>query len=129
MIDAADVHTLRRDYWAHGFRPIAIWSPGAENDKGEPIKGAGKRPVGLNWREKALRNPPAAVTAAVSSLALNTGILCDKLAVVDVDVPAPELADQIVHRCERALGPTPLVRIGNAPKTALVYRPRPRSAK
>jgi hypothetical protein len=120
--NAATVRALRQAYWAHGFRPVTVWSPGAQNSKGEPLTGAGKRPVGLEWREKALADPPAAVTGAVSNVAANTGILCDGLAVVDVDVPVAELADQIVHCIERWLGPTPLVRIGRAPKILLVYR-------
>jgi putative DNA primase/helicase len=116
------VRTLRQAFWEHGYRPVAIWSPGAENNKGEPIVSAGKRPVGHDWRQKALRDPPAAVTGAVSSVALNTGILADQLAAVDIDVPVQPLADKIVHCIERRLGPTPLVRIGGAPKILLVYR-------
>ena len=50
------------------------------------------------------------------SVALNTGILADQLAAVDIDVPVQPLADKIVHCIERRLGPTPLVRIGRAPK-------------
>jgi predicted P-loop ATPase len=124
MIDAAHVRALRRAYWAHGFRPVAIWNPGAENDKGKPIPGAGKRPVGLDWREKALRDPPAAITAAVSSRALNTGIVCDERVIaIDVDVPVQEIADQLVHHIERKLSPSPLSRIGRAPKILLAYRP------
>jgi Bifunctional DNA primase/polymerase, N-terminal len=116
------VRTLRRACWENGYRPVAIWSHGAENDKGEPIVSAGKRPVGHDWRQKALRDPPAAVTGAVSRSAPNTGILADQLAAVDIDVPVQPLADKIVHRIERRLGPTPLVRIGRAPKILLVYR-------
>jgi hypothetical protein len=116
------VRTLRQACWEHGYRPVAVWSPGAETDKGEPIVSAGKRPVGLDWRQKALRDPPAAVTDAISSVALNTGILADQVAAVDVDVPVLPLAEEIVHCIERRLGPTPLVRIGRAPKILLVYR-------
>jgi putative DNA primase/helicase len=116
------VRALRRAFWEHGYRPVAVWSPGAENDKGEPIVSAGKRPVEHDWRQKALRDPPAAVIGAVSRSAPNTGILADQLAAVDIDVPVQPLADKIVHCIERRLGPTPLVRIGRAPKILLVYR-------
>src|SRR5262249_50740347 len=81
------VRILRRTYWERGYRPVPIWSPGAENDRGEAIASAGKRPLGHDWRQKALRDPPAAVTDAVSSVALNTGILADQVAAVDIDVP------------------------------------------
>jgi hypothetical protein len=87
----ARVRALRETYWANGYRPVAIWSPGACDANGQPITAAGKRPVGLNWRQKALHDPPAAVTDPVSSQALSTGILCDDLAVVDVDVSAQPL--------------------------------------
>jgi predicted P-loop ATPase len=116
------VRVLRQAYWANGYRPIAIWSPGACNSTGQPIRGAGKRPVGEDWRQRALRDPPDAVTASVSSMALNTGVVTGEIGGVDVDVLSPVLADTVVHRVEHMLGPTPLVRTGRPPKTLLVYR-------
>jgi predicted P-loop ATPase len=119
---AAKVLALRQALWANRYRPVGIWSPDAETDKGEPIPGAGKRPVGLDWREKALRDPPAAVTTTVSSRALNTGILADGLSLIDVDVPVPALVDEILDCILQTLGPTPLLRTGRAPKLLLMYR-------
>ena len=122
MTDIDDVRTLRQACWANGYRPIAIWSPGACDKTGQPIKGAGKRPQGEDWRQRARRDPPDAVTGSISSLALNTGILTGTIAGVDVDVLAPWLADAVVHRIEHMLGPTPLTRTGRPPKLLLVYR-------
>jgi hypothetical protein len=118
------VRALRQAYWANGYRPVAIWSPGAEDEKGKPRNGAGKAPAGRDWRKRALTDPPHAVTASVSSQALNTGIVLDKNCIaIDVDVPVEGLAGYIVGIAERVLGRTQLWRIGNAPKTLLVYRP------
>jgi hypothetical protein len=116
------VAALRHAFWGRGYRPLAIWSPGAENDRGEPIKGAGKRPVGINWREKALQNPPAVLSEPISRLQLNTGIVCGDVVAADIDVLNQYLVDQLVHLVEQKLGPTPLTRIGRAPKTLLLYR-------
>ena len=123
MTDIDDVRTLRQACWANGYRPIAIWSPGACDKTGQPIKGAGKRPQGEDWRQRARRDPPDAVTGSISSLALNTGILTGTIAGIDVDVLAPWLADAVVHRIEHMLGPTPLTRTGRPPKTAARLSP------
>jgi hypothetical protein len=125
----AEVREVRRKMWQHGFRPVPIYSPGALDREGNPIPDAGKRPIGKDWREKALRDPPAAVSGSVSPTALNTGILTDGLVAVDVDVRDQGLVDALVYRAERGLGPTPLVRIGCAPKTLLVYRAEGEVAK
>ena len=52
----------------------------------------------------------------------NTGILCDDLAGLDIDVPVPELAAEIEILAISMLGPTSLRRIGQAPKSLLAYR-------
>ncbi len=44
------------------------------------------------------------------------------LAGVDVDVLQPELAAAVAECAKQILGPTPLVRIGRAPKVLLAYR-------
>jgi len=67
-------------------------------------------------------DPPDAARFEPDSRALNTGLLCREVAAFDVDVLDPALVNRIGARIERALGLTPLVRIGRAPKTLLVYR-------
>lgn len=112
---------LRRDLWEHGYRPIAVYSPGAVID-GEPVVNAGKRPAFNDWIGLARRDPPDAVTRPPSMRSLNTGILTGEVSVVDVDVLVAEVADPIVSVIERKLGTTPLHRIGRSPKRALYYR-------
>ena len=80
MIDAGSVHGLRQVCWANGYRPVAIYSPGAQLKNGTPIRGAGKRPVTNDWLKLALQDPPEAVVRAASSLALNTGIATGQVA-------------------------------------------------
>jgi hypothetical protein len=124
-----EVFARRQRYWANGYRPLEVWRPHQRfNDKGDPLKSPGKQPRG-KWREQANRNPPAATENFPDARALNTGVLCGEVVAFDVDVPIQELADQIVHLIEHNLGPTPLVRVGMAPKILLVYRPESRFSK
>jgi hypothetical protein len=54
--------------------------------------------------------------------AINTGILTGATAGVDVDVLEPTLSENIVSVAVDLFGPTPLRRVGRAPKTLLLYR-------
>jgi hypothetical protein len=118
-----EVFALRQRYWEHGYRPLEVWNPDQRvNDKGEPLRRPGKQPRGL-WRKNAAQDPPVAVRVQPDPRALNTGLLCGDVNAFDVDVLDVELAERIVALIERKLGPTPLVRVGRAPKTLLVYRP------
>jgi Bifunctional DNA primase/polymerase, N-terminal len=123
-LDAIEaVFTLRRRYWANGYRPLEVWGPDQLiNDKGEPLKNPGKQPRGL-WRASAAEDPPEAARIRPDARALSTGLLCGEIIGMDVDIPARALADGVVHLIETKLGTTPLARIGNAPKILLVYRP------
>jgi hypothetical protein len=124
-----EVFARRQRYWANGYRPLEVWSADQRvNDKGDPLKSPGKQPRG-KWREQASRNPPAAIENFPDARALNTGVLCGEVVAFDVDVPIQDLADQTVHLIEHNLGPTPLVRVGMAPKILLVYRPESRFSK
>jgi hypothetical protein len=121
--DVAGVWARRRRYWANGFRPIELWSPDQKvSDAGEPLNSPGKQPRGPGWLKRALQDPPEAVRIGPDPRALNTGLACERIVGADVDVPVQSLADQIVHLAEVAFEPTPLVRIGLAPKVLLVYR-------
>jgi Bifunctional DNA primase/polymerase, N-terminal len=123
------VFALRRQYWKQGYRPLEVWGPNQlENDKGEPLNKPGKQPRG-RWREDASFDPPETVRIQPDPRALNTGLMCGEIVSFDVDVLDPALVDRIVALIEGKLGPTPLVRIGRAPKTLLVYRPEEKFRK
>jgi hypothetical protein len=114
---------LRRRYaWQNGFRPVAVYSPDAVDHNGQPRKNAGKAAKGSGWREEAMKTPPRAVLVRPDSDALNTAFLLGELVVVDVDVLAQDLVDQLVAMIEARAGPTPLIRQGQPPKLALLYR-------
>ena len=122
-MNASEVLARRRAFWKHGYRPLAVWNPDQRvNDEGEPLKNPGKQPRGT-WRIDAGRDPPVAVRIEPDTRALNTGILCQEVVGFDIDVVDCDLVEQLVALIERALGASPLVRIGRAPKTLLVYRP------
>ncbi len=116
------VFARRRRYWANGYRPLEVWNPDQRvNDNGEALKNPGKQPRG-KWRELASQDPPAATEITPDTRALNSGVLCGEVVGFDVDILNQEVVDQLVHLIEISLGPTPLVRIGRAPKVLLVYR-------
>lgn len=120
----AEVFALRQAYWANGYRPLEVWNPDqTHTDGGEKLNSPGKQPRGPSWQKRAMQDPPEAVRLKPDSRALNTGLLCgEQMTGADVDVPVQALADRIVNLAEVAFGPTPLVRIGQAPKILLVYR-------
>ena len=122
MTDIDNVRTLRQACWANGYRPIAIWSPGASRQDRPADQRGRQAAAGRGLATARAARPPDAVTGSISSLALNTGILTGTIAGIDVDVLAPWLADAVVHRIEHMLGPTPLTRTGRPPKMLLVYR-------
>jgi len=121
---AAEVLTLRQRYWQQGYRPVEVWNADQTvDDNGEPLKNPGKQPRGTWVKDASRRTPKAVLTDEQDTRALNTGVLCREVHAFDVDVLDPELVDRIVALIEKTLGPTPLVRIGRAPKILLVYRP------
>jgi putative DNA primase/helicase len=118
----AEVLICRKQIWAQGFRPIAIWNPDETvDDRGQPLRNPGKQPRG-RWTEDATRTPPRAASEQPHIKALNTGILCGDIALFDVDILDPELVDQVVVLVEERLGRDGLVRVGRAPKIGLLYR-------
>jgi putative DNA primase/helicase len=115
----------RQQYFKNDFLPYHVYSPGASDRDGQPIKNAGKRPKG-NWRLNAREDPPRAVRFPPDSDAKNTALLLGAagrpLVAVDVDVRDPALVDEIVALIEKRLGTSPLVRQGQPPKVAVLYR-------
>jgi hypothetical protein len=127
--ERAEVFALRQRYWSQGYRPLDVWGPDQlVDDKGEPLKSPGKQPRG-QWVKNANLDPPAAVRIQPDPRALNSGLLCGDIVGVDVDVLDTGIVDTIVSMIEGNAGPTPLVRVGRAPKTLLVYRAEQRFAK
>ena len=77
-----------------------------------PIPVIGKNPALDNWRENI---------APEGYGGYNAGILCGKIAAVDIDITDKEIAEQLKDYALQICGET-TYRIGKAPKVLLVYR-------
>lgn len=110
------VHALRQQLWDAGFRPVPIYSPDASHEA------AGKAPRGADWGNAARQSPPIAVTSAPTPDALNTGILCDGLRAIDIDIDNPTIAHSVRARCLEMFGETAMRYRANSPRALLVYR-------
>ena len=112
----AAVFELRVDLWKACFRAVPVYGPYASVSK------PGRRPKGDEWQIAARETPPLAATMPAEFDACNTGILCDGLRVIDIDVDDPVLAAQIVELSKSILGPAPMRSRSNSPRCALPYR-------
>lgn len=106
--------TLRR----HGFPPVPISRPNL------PVRSAGKRPLMKDWQTICATADEATVRAWATEQpdCPGTGILCGRVVGLDIDVPIAALAARIEALATTMLGHSPLRRVGNAPKTLLVFR-------
>jgi hypothetical protein len=107
---AESASTYRQAAWEHGFRPL-------------PVKTREKKPFGVAWREVALGDfPPCAAPGAVAlPAALSTGILCDGLRVIDVDVDDPDLAELVARHAFNILGDALIRFRADSSRILLVY--------
>src|ERR1035437_8943963 len=117
-----EVMALRGKLWENGFRPISIYSPGAVEWTGQPIANAGKRPNCTNWHESAKASVPDACTAKPAFDALNTGILCDGLQAVDIDVENAAIVAKIESAALHFLGQAPKRTRSNSARMLMLYR-------
>jgi hypothetical protein len=113
---SCDVASIRARLWAAGFRPVAVYSAASG------VIGAGKRPRGDSWQQRARTNPPAAVTERPERVALNTGILSDALRAIDLDIDRPGLAAKVREIASQMLGPTLERSRSNSSRSLFLYR-------
>ena len=95
------VEGLRAKLWDAGFRPIPVFNYNTS------VTSPGKQPLGDKWQVDARRDPPSCVNLPAVPVATNTGILCDGLRPIDLDIDDPVIA----HHC-RALA---ISMLGEAP--------------
>src|SRR6202046_3720863 len=88
--DLIAIANLRDKAWANGWRPLPV----LPHDFPDPDL-AGKAPYGKKWPERARQNPPECTTLPAVAHAPNTGILCDGLRAIDIDVDDADTADAI----------------------------------
>ncbi|HWL69430.1 MAG TPA: AAA family ATPase [Geminicoccus sp.] len=109
--------TLRLTLLGQGYEPIPVVGPQA------PGSSPGKRPGIRGWQVAPLDQE---VIRAWAQGALrdctNTGLRTGRLVGVDIDVLDETLAKALQDMALRLLGPTPLQRIGKAPKLLLCYQ-------
>jgi AAA domain/Bifunctional DNA primase/polymerase, N-terminal len=103
------VLSIRSQLWQNGFRPIAV-------------KTGSKVPEGKEWPGRSRLNPPEAASIWPESSSLSTGILCDGLVAIDIDVDDEVLASQILGAAWHFLGGAPTRTRTNSPRCLLLYR-------
>ncbi len=103
-----NVDDLRKALWSAGYRPVAV-------------KTGDKRPDGEAWQARARQSVPEAAARPASSRASNTGILCDGLRAIDIDVEDEEIAGQCEAVIFQLIGMGP-VRTRGGGKRLIVYR-------
>jgi Primase C terminal 2 (PriCT-2)/Bifunctional DNA primase/polymerase, N-terminal/Protein of unknown function (DUF3987) len=104
--------------WAKQYRPIPVYS----FNHPDPAK-AGKAPLGPNWEKRARLDPPEAIRLATAvAHALNTGILCDGLRAVDIDIDDEAVAQRLRELAQEILGDTIIRRRSNSGRCLMPYR-------
>lgn len=109
MSDALQIASLRSQLWNNGYRPVAVYT-------------RDKRPFGNAWHERARQNPPGAVIEVVHEGALSTGILCDGLRAVDVDIDDTAVASEVERTAKAMVGSCPVRRRADSARALLLYR-------
>ena len=113
-----ELTTLRLDMFANGYHPVPVSGPEC------PCKSPGKQPLMRAWQTVCKTAAPPLIRKWTSTErnSTNTGILAGEVAGIDIDVPVPELADELEDLAREMLGETPLWRVGRPPKRLAVYR-------
>jgi len=120
-----DIHTretdpataLRLRLLTNGYPPLPVLGPKADH------KDRGKATLLGGWQRGDIGPDDIRGWAGGRYRAdTNTGICCGRAVGLDLDILTPELAADLAALAGRMLPPTPLRRIGRAPKSLLVYR-------
>ena len=106
MNDTTQRHALRLQLLQNGYRPLPLL------DKGVRIKGWVRDEINEQWLERFRRTAKYA----------NTGVRCDDLIAIDIDVTDESLAEHIENFVLARLGEDALCRVGSWPKRLLLYR-------
>lgn len=121
-MSSSAVKDIRGRLWENSFRPVAVYSYDATHWSGKPIDNAGKRPKGDDWPQRARQNPPEATVAEPTKDALNTGILCDGLIAIDIDIDDAALVAQIVGAAQQLMGAAPKRIRADSSRVLILYR-------
>jgi hypothetical protein len=113
-----DPTDLRLALHRNGYRPVPVLGAHVA------MKAAGKRPMMKGWETVCASADEGEIArwARAQRNCTNTGLLCGDLVGVDIDVLDEGLTDRLRGMAIDMLGPTPLLRIGKAPKCLLAFR-------
>lgn len=116
ILSVESVTAQRTQLWDAGFRPIPILNHDARGPS------PGKRPLGEDWRQAALKDPPFCLTIPAVSHALNSGILADGLRPIDIDIDDPAMAARVRHMALDRFGEAPIRMRKNSARCLILYR-------
>ena len=119
-----DPTPIRLRLQCEGYEPTAVCPPGCTHiDRhGKPCKSGGKAVHVLGWATRAFTPDDIRCWRRSRPQDNNTGIRTGAVCAVDGDIPDAALAAQMDALADQHLGPTPLRRIGRAPKWLRCYR-------
>jgi hypothetical protein len=120
---AEAIADLRLRLLANGYEPVPITGPS------EPVKSAGKRPRLAHWATCDITPQEIRKWGRDLPADINTGLRCGQMRAIDIDIMDAALSRAIEDLAIAILGPTPLRRIGRAPKVLLAYRADDLTAK
>jgi hypothetical protein len=115
---ADDLTDLRLTLHRNSYRPVPVLGPHVAT------KAAGKRPAMKSWEAICATADEAEITRWTNAQrnCTNTGLLCGTLIGIDIDVLDAGHASRLTGMATDMLGPSPLSRIGRAPKILLAFR-------
>jgi Primase C terminal 2 (PriCT-2)/Bifunctional DNA primase/polymerase, N-terminal len=123
------IKELREQLWGLGYRPLAVYNYNIAEaviyPSGAiiPVHFPGKQPAGNDWQIRARRTPPAVITEPYDKQATNTGILCEGLRPIDIDIEDGAIRDQILALAFQHFGDIGPVRTrNNTVRCLLTYR-------
>lgn len=113
-----DPTELRLRLHRNGYRPVPVLGAHVA------MKAAGKRPMMKGWETVCAGADEGEIArwGRAQRNCTNTGLLCGALIGVDIDVLDPDHAQRLREVALDILGPTPLLRVGKAPKCLLAFR-------
>lgn len=121
---SADPTPTRLRLQCEGYEPTAVCPPGCTHidRRGKPCKSGGKAVHVSGWATRAFTPDDIRSWRRSRPQDNNTGIRTGAVCAVDGDIPDEVLAAQVDALADQHLGPTPLRRIGRAPKWLRCYR-------
>ena len=112
---------FRAEAWDAGWRPVALFSWDCGHAWVKP-DARGKRPKGDAWQDRARLDPPEAADAAPELDALETGILCDGLRALDLDIDDAPTVATLRAMAVAMFGETIVRHRDNSPRVLMPYR-------